>query len=123
MSFVEAIQTVLRKYAEFTGRATRPEFWWWALFNLLVTSALAVFNVVPIGDNASLGSLLSGLWSVAVLLPNLAVSVRRLRDADYAWTNLFWILLPIAGLIVLIVMWAKPTKETVPVAPIAPAVG
>ena len=33
MSFVEAIQTVLRKYAEFTGRAARPEFWWWALFN------------------------------------------------------------------------------------------
>lgn len=116
MSFVEAIQTVLRKYAEFTGRATRPEFWWWALFNLLVTSALGVFNVIPIGDNASLGSVLSGLWSVAVLLPNLAVAVRRLRDAGYKWTNLFWILLPIAGFIVLIVMWAKPTQETVPVA-------
>jgi uncharacterized membrane protein YhaH (DUF805 family) len=38
MSFGAAIQTVFRNYAEFTGRATRPEFWWWALFNLLVAA-------------------------------------------------------------------------------------
>jgi uncharacterized membrane protein YhaH (DUF805 family) len=40
MSFGAAIQTVLRRYAEFSGRASRSEFWWWALFNALVTSAL-----------------------------------------------------------------------------------
>jgi hypothetical protein len=48
MSFGEAIQTVFRNYAEFTGRATRPEFWWWALFNLLVAGALNFFNVIRI---------------------------------------------------------------------------
>ena len=90
MSFGEAIQTVFRKYAEFTGRATRPEFWWWALFNLLVAGALNFFNVIRIGENAYLGSLLAGLWGVAVLLPNLAVAVRRLRDAGYGWGHLFW---------------------------------
>jgi uncharacterized membrane protein YhaH (DUF805 family) len=58
VSFGEAIQTVFRKYAEFTGRAPRAEFWWWALFNLLVASALSLFNVIPIGDDANLGSLL-----------------------------------------------------------------
>ena len=77
MSFGEAIQSVFRNYAEFTGRATRPEFWWWALFNLLVAGALNLFNVIRIGDNAYLGSLLAGVWGVAVLLPNLAVTVRR----------------------------------------------
>jgi uncharacterized membrane protein YhaH (DUF805 family) len=114
MSFGEAITTVFRKYAEFTGRATRPEFWWWALFNLLVAAALNFFNVIRIGDNAYLGSLLAGLWGVAVLLPNLAVTVRRLRDSGYGWGHLFWILVPIAGIFVLIAFLAQPTKPAVP---------
>jgi uncharacterized membrane protein YhaH (DUF805 family) len=114
MSFGEAIQTVFHKYAEFTGRATRAEFWWWALFNLLVAAALNFFNVIRIGDNAYLGSLLAGLWGVAVLLPNLAVTVRRLRDAGYGWGHLFWILVPIAGIFVLIAFLAQPTKPVVP---------
>src|SRR4029077_1141893 len=104
MSFGEAIQTVFRKYAEFLGRAGRDEFWWWALFNLLVTAALNLFNVIRIGDNAYLGSLLAGLWSIAVLLPSLAVAVRRLRDAGYSWVYLFFILVPVAGIVVLIVL-------------------
>ena len=110
MSFGEAIKTVFREYAEFTGRAARPEFWWWALFNLLVAGALNFFNVIRIGDNAYLGSLLAGVWGVAVLLPNLAVAVRRLRDAGYGWGHLFWLLVPIAGIFVLITLWAQPTK-------------
>jgi uncharacterized membrane protein YhaH (DUF805 family) len=110
MSFGEAIKTVFRKYAEFTGRATRAEFWWWTLFNLLVAGALNFFNVIRIGDNAYLGSLLAGVWGVAVLLPYLAVAVRRLRDAGYGWGHLFWLLVPIAGIFVLITLWAQPTK-------------
>jgi uncharacterized membrane protein YhaH (DUF805 family) len=110
MSFGEAIQTVFRKYAEFAGRATRAEFWWWALFNVLVTGALNLFNAIRIGENAYLGSLLGGLWGIAVLLPTLAVAVRRLRDADHGWANLFWSLVPVAGIVVLIVLWAQPTK-------------
>ena len=91
----------------------RAEFWRWALFNVLVAGALNLFNVIRIGQNAYLGSLLAGLWGIAVLLPNLAVAVRRLRDAGYGWGNLFWILVPIAGIVVLIVLWAQPTKAAV----------
>jgi uncharacterized membrane protein YhaH (DUF805 family) len=76
-----------------------------------VTSALNLFNAVPIGPNAYLGSLLSGLWGLAVLLPSLAVAVRRLRDAGYEWGHLFWVLVPIAGLAVLVILWVQPTKE------------
>ena len=121
MSFGEAIQTVFRKYAEFTGRATRAELWWWALFNVLVASALNLFNVIRIGENASLGSLLSGLWGIAVLLPSLAVAVRRLRDAGFGWGNLFFILVPVAGIFVLITLWVQPTKALVPAKPPATA--
>lgn len=128
MSFGDAIRTVFRKYAEFEGRASRPEFWWWALFSFLVSSALSVFNVIPLGVPteygavASVGSVLTGLWGIAVLLPGLAVTVRRLRDAGYGWANIFWILLPIAGLIILIVYLAKPSQYAAPaVAPAPPA--
>ena len=112
MSFGEAIQTVVRKYAEFDGRAGRAEFWWWTLFYLLVASALSLFNVVPFGEGASLGWLLTSLWGLAALLPNLAVGVRRLRDAGYGWGNMFWILVPIAGLIILVVYWTRPSRAT-----------
>lgn len=112
MSFGDAISTVFRKYAEFTGRATRAEFWWFALFSFLVGSALGALNISTgqAGMYFALGSSLSGVWSIAVLVPSLAVAVRRLRDAGRAWTDLFWILLPIAGLIVLIVYWCEPSK-------------
>jgi uncharacterized membrane protein YhaH (DUF805 family) len=112
MTFGQSIQTVLRKYAEFEGRAGRPEFWWWVLFSALVTAVLDVFAVVRIADGVSLGSVLTSLWGIAVLLPTLAVGVRRLRDAGLAWTNLFWLLLPIAGIIVLAIYWARPSVLT-----------
>lgn len=121
MSFGEAIQTVFRKYAEFMGRAGRAEFWWWALFTVLVASALNLFDVIRIGDNGNLGSLLAGLWGIAILLPSLAVAVRRLRDSGYSWGYLFFILVPIAGIFVLIALWAQPTKETVQPPPPPPA--
>jgi uncharacterized membrane protein YhaH (DUF805 family) len=69
-----------------------------------------VFNVIPIGHNASIGSILTGLWSIAILLPNLAVGVRRLRDGGYGWGHLFWVLVPVAGWVVLVVFLAQPTK-------------
>jgi uncharacterized membrane protein YhaH (DUF805 family) len=117
VTFPEAIQTVLRKYADFEGVAKRPEFWWWFLFTVLVSAAFSVFNVVAISAEASIGSILVGLWSIATLLPTLAAMVRRLRDAGYDWKNVFWLLVPIAGLIVLALYLSKPS--TTPSAPAA----
>ncbi|MFE6964168.1 DUF805 domain-containing protein [Agromyces sp. NPDC057679] len=113
MSFGDAITTVLRKYADFNGRAARPEFWWWILFYALVAAALGVFNVIPIGDASSLGAVLSSLWGIAMLLPTLAVIVRRLRDTGQSWGHVFWLLVPIAGLIVLAIMLSQPGKPGV----------
>lgn len=110
MSFGDAVVTVFRKYAEFTGRATRSEFWWWALFSTIVSSALGALNLATPEGVIALGSSLAGVWGIAVLVPSLAVAVRRLRDAGRAWTDLFWILLPIVGLIMLIIYWCEPTK-------------
>jgi uncharacterized membrane protein YhaH (DUF805 family) len=113
MRFDQAIRSGFRNYAEFGGRATRPEFWWWILFTALVTAALNALPVWPMMTMPSVtgsyqpGSGLAAVWSIAVLLPTLGVTVRRLRDAGYGWGHLFWILVPLAGLVVLIVLCAQ----------------
>jgi len=79
MSFVAAIQSGFRNYARFRGRASRSEFWWFTLFTLIVQLATSEFEV------------LNGLVSLALLLPGLAVHVRRLHDTDRrGW----WVLWP-----------------------------
>jgi uncharacterized membrane protein YhaH (DUF805 family) len=109
MSFGAAIGTAFRKYATFDGRATRAEFWWFILFTVLVGSALGAFNVgTPTGE-ITLGTSLASVWSIVTFVPSLAVAVRRLRDAGRRWPELFWILLPIAGIIVLVMRWCEPT--------------
>jgi uncharacterized membrane protein YhaH (DUF805 family) len=108
MTFQESIRAVPQKYAEFSGKASRSEFWWWILFAILVASALNVLDVVQVGQNSSVGAILSGIWGFVILLPTLAVTVRRLREAGYVWTNIFWVLLPFAGLIVLAIYLSKP---------------
>jgi uncharacterized membrane protein YhaH (DUF805 family) len=107
MTFPTAITTVFRKYADFSGRAARPEFWWFALFGALVSAALNSLNVLTPEGTVYLGSSLSGLWGLATLLPMLAVTVRRLRDAGFGWGHIFWVLLPVAGVVVLVVLLAR----------------
>ncbi|MFM8908319.1 MAG: DUF805 domain-containing protein, partial [Actinomycetota bacterium] len=79
MSFVAAIQSGFRNYARFRGRASRSEFWWFSLFTLIVQLATSGSEVI------------GGLVSLALLLPGLAVHVRRLHDTDRrGW----WVLWP-----------------------------
>ena len=100
MTFGESIKTCFSKYADFNGRATRSEFWWWALFVLLVSAAVGIISEV-----------LSGVFSLAVLLPYLAVGARRLHDTDRSgWLQLI-ALIPLVGWIVLIVWFAQEAKE------------
>ena len=110
MSFGTAISTVFRKYASFEGRAGRAEFWWFILFATLVSSALGAFNVATPTGEITIGTSLASVWAIATLIPTLAVAVRRLRDAGRRWQELFWILLPIAGIIVLVMRWCEPTR-------------
>ncbi|TXK49270.1 DUF805 domain-containing protein [Pontibacter qinzhouensis] len=95
---------VLRKYAEFSGRARRSEYWYFFLFNILVSMALAGVDFI-IGSALMGGSigLLGGLYSLAVFIPGLAVSVRRLHDTGRSGWWLLISLVPFIGWIVLIV--------------------
>ena len=77
---------VLKKYAVFSGRATRAEYWYFTLFNILALFVLAIVDGVIGSFNAEAGiGLLGGIYSLAVLIPNIAVSVRRLHDTESKW--------------------------------------
>ena len=100
MTFGESISTCFSKYAAFEGRATRSEFWWWVLFVVLASAATGL-----------LGNVISGLFSLAVLLPGIAVTARRLHDIDRSgWWQLVG-LVPLVGWIVMIVWCCEEAKE------------
>lgn len=103
MTFDESIRVCLTKYAEFNGRATRPEFWWFTLFLTLVSAALAYLS-----EN------LMVIFMIAMLLPQLAVGTRRLRDSGKSpWWQLF-LLAPVGGLVLLSFLWALPPANPLP---------
>jgi uncharacterized membrane protein YhaH (DUF805 family) len=113
MNFWQSVSTGFRKYADFNGRASRPEFWWWVLFTTVVNAAL---NTLPLGaisyaEGALSAGPLSALWTVVILVPSLAVAVRRLRDAGLGWGHAFWLFLPFAGMVVLAVLCAQPSRS------------
>ena len=100
MTFGESISTCFSKYASFDGRAPRSEYWWFFLFTFLVSAASGIVSET-----------LSGLFSLGVLLPSLAVGARRLHDVNRSgWFLLLW-LIPIIGWIVLIVWAVQEGKE------------
>jgi len=112
--FFESVARALRHYADFDGRATRAEFWWYALFYTLVLSLCNVFSFAQLGPTATLGSVLAAIFAIITLLPTLAIGVRRLRDADESWGHLLWLLVPLAGPIILAVYWTRPSQPTIP---------
>jgi uncharacterized membrane protein YhaH (DUF805 family) len=92
----------LRRYAEFSGRSRRKEYWFFTLFNFLVTFFLSITDVV-LGLGAIDFGLLSGLYSLAVLIPSIAVTIRRLHDTGRSGWWLLIVLVPILGIIALLV--------------------
>ncbi len=105
MSFSEAIKTVFSKYAVFTGRARRSEYWYFFLFNVIVSAVLsALAKAVPF-----LG-FLSAVYALAALLPGIGVFVRRMHDVGRSgWSWLFG-LIPLVGAILLLV-WSATDSQ------------
>lgn len=106
MGFQEAVATCFRRYAQFDGRSARPEYWWFFLFNLLMQGATGLVDAALFGRD-SLG-LINGLYSLAVLLPGIAVGVRRLHDTDRSGWWLLISFIPVIGIIMLIIWFCRP---------------
>ncbi|MES3003576.1 MAG: DUF805 domain-containing protein [Pseudomonadota bacterium] len=94
----KAVKSCFNKYVEFKGRADRPEFWWFFLFQVVV---LAILGMVS--------NVLYGLATLALLLPGLAVGARRLHDIGKSGWFLLIGLIPFIGWLVLIYFFAQPS--------------
>ncbi|EST21673.1 hypothetical protein N566_27235 [Streptomycetaceae bacterium MP113-05] len=91
---------VLKKYATFSGRARRKEYWMYTLFNVVILMALLALGFAVLGEN---GVYLYLAYMVAVLVPTLAVTVRRLHDTGRSGWWYFITFVPLVGPIVLLV--------------------
>ena len=101
---------VIRKYTVFTGRASREEFWYFLLINILISIAVGFIDRFMGWGGASGAGLLGGLYSLLVFLPSLAVVVRRLHDSGRSGWWALIMLIPLLGWITLLIMMALPGK-------------
>lgn len=131
MTFGQSVKHVFSNYATFQGRASRSEFWWWYLFTAIV-SFIVFIPAIPwytellntsmteggmvampaLSGLATLGLVLSTIWSLAILIPTIAVAIRRLHDTDKSgWWLLLWFLTCCFGIgaIILIIFWVLPS--------------
>jgi uncharacterized membrane protein YhaH (DUF805 family) len=105
MGFGQAIQSGFRNYVNFTGRAARSEYWYWVLFAVLL-ALIARFIDYAVGFHAGAG-IFSAIVGLAVILPDLAVGVRRLHDRDKSGWFLLLCLIPLIGSIILLVWFCQ----------------
>jgi len=106
--------SVLKKYAEFNGRAGRAEYWYFVLFNLIISIGINIIDSAFSHDfKTSLGLGMFGLiYSLVVFIPSLAVSVRRLHDTNRSGWMILVSLIPLIGAIwIIILMATKGDKE------------
>ena len=122
---IEAYKKFWKGYVDFEGRSTRSDYWFVYLVNVLITFAYfllqAVFGGLAAATDSSFLAVISFIilfiffaFGVAAILPGLAVTVRRLRDAGYNWPYIFVAFIPFVGWIILIVLLCKPTKVEYP---------
>ena len=125
---INAYKNFFKNYAEFTGRSTRPDFWWVWLGNLILSIPFWIIYFYTVFLSAVMASvddsvseatfmvlglvvIIYAIFYLAILVPTLALSVRRLRDAGFHWAFIFLRFAPMGG-IALLILFAMPTKET-----------
>jgi uncharacterized membrane protein YhaH (DUF805 family) len=97
----------LKKYAVFSGRAIRKEYWIFVLISTIITIALTLLDVAAGLYNPETGlGLISGLYTLAVIIPSISVGVRRLHDTNRTGWWLLILFVPLIGAIVLIILLA-----------------
>lgn len=99
MGPIKAVKSAYSNYASFHGRATRPEYWWWAAYHF-ASGLPFVFDL----------EWLAGILMLANIVPGIAVTVRRFHDSGKSGANFLWASIPWIGGIILIVFMVQPTE-------------
>ncbi len=109
VTFKEAVESALmQNYCNFSGRASRSQFWWWVLFTAIVSFVVGIVFCF----NQDLQQIASAIVSLAFLLPGLGVAVRRLHDINKSGWFILLGLIPIIGAIILLVWYTKESDPT-----------
>ena len=125
---IDAYKNFFKNYAEFTGRSTRSDYWWVWLGNFILSIPFWIIYFYTVFLSAVMASvddsvseatfmvlglvvIIYAIFYLAILVPTLALSVRRLRDAGFHWAFIFLRFVPMGG-IALLILHAMPTKET-----------
>lgn len=117
MNFGQAVNSYFRKYVTFTGRASRPEYWYAYLFSmiLILVATLLDFSMMvgysTISDGGMAPSFFVSLITLALFFPSLAISLRRLHDTDRSGWWMLLILVPLFGVIALIVFFCQRSSD------------
>lgn len=102
---------VLKKYTEFSGRSRRKEYWYFTLFNIIVSCLFIVLDFILGTFNSEAGyGVLNTIYSLSVLLPAIGVSIRRLHDIGRSGWFLLIGLIPLIGAIVLLIFFVKDSQ-------------
>jgi len=104
MTFFDSIKFGFSNYANFQGRSRRSGYWWWFLFNVLIS---ATFSILSGRNEENFFATLGSLAGLALLLPSLAFAVRRLHDTNRSGWHLLYGLIPIAGIIMLFIWFIQ----------------
>ncbi len=100
MNFFGPYLDMWKNYANFGGRTTVRGYWLAVLVNIIVSTIISFIGI----------EILSGIYGLAILIPGLAICVRRLRDAGFHWTALLLYFIPLVGWIILIVKLCRASK-------------
>lgn len=102
-------EEILLRYTDFEGRTDKGTFWKVILVNIIIGAAFFVLGLVPFVGIVV--SIISWIYSLAVIVPSIALQVRRLRDAGKAWPFIFCWCIPCVGWIVMLVFFLQPSAE------------
>jgi uncharacterized membrane protein YhaH (DUF805 family) len=115
-SFGEAVARFFMKYATFSGRASRSEYWWWALVSGIVSGVTNLLMLAGRSSGGKLGAVyfvglaLAGIWLLATFIPSLALLVRRLHDSNRSGWMVLLSFVPFIGGLVLLVFTLQDSK-------------
>ncbi len=134
IGFLPAVKRGFVKYATFSGRASRSEFWWWVLGN--VVALVVLYGLIPLLGLATSGNgndfgwggvpplVLLIAWTLATIVPNISIAVRRLHDAGFSgWMYLLQLIPYLGGLVVMILCASKTSPAAVQYGPPYPDAG
>ncbi len=108
-TLVTATQAFFKRYADFNGRSTLSAYWYWTLASVIIA---IIVNLLDVAMGAEAGQgMISSLWTLATLIPSLALLARRLHDTGKSAWNIAWFLLPLIGAIVILVFVLKDSQK------------